>query len=451
MRSRNIRCGVRVIAVGIALTTGGAAAQAAPAGAADGSPPLDSLVARAIAVNPAIRAAADRVEAARAAIGPAGTRPDPMLRVGLVNFPVADPGFDQMMTMKTVGVGQLLPYPGKLGLRTRVAEYEAAAADARLEAVRRLVEQQVEDAYYELAFLDQAVEIIGRNQTLLVGFTRVTESRYGVGTGGQQDILKARVETARLAEQAATLVERRRAVLARLNAALDRRSDTPVEEPRVPERIAQAAIGPPSQIRFTSSALGARAADSPLPPLEALQERAVRENPELLAHDAATAAQAARLELARRDHLPDFDVSLQYGQRDGRSDFVSAVVSVPLPLQKGRKQDLRVKEATADLAALEAERAARANEIRAEVARDYADLERDRAQLALFVMSIIPQGRAALESATAGFQVGRVDFLTLLDNQATLYGYETAYHQALSDFARRLAELERTVGGEILP
>jgi outer membrane protein TolC len=219
----------------------------------------------------------------------------------------------------------------------------------------------------------------------------------------------------------------------------------------VPERVARAAVpDDPREIRFASAALGSRAAGSPLPPLAELQERAVRQNPALLAQQAMIAAQTARVELARKEHLPDFDLSLQYGQRSGRSDLISAMVSVPIPLRKGQKQDLGAKEAEADLAALQAEREEAANRVRAEVAGAYADLERERARLALFVKSIIPQGRAALQSATAGFQVGRVDFLTLLDNQATLYGYETAYHQALADFARRLAELERTAGGEIL-
>ena len=64
--------------------------------------------------------------------------------------------------------------------------------------------------------------------------------------------------------------------------------------------------------------------------------------------------------------------------------------------------------------------------------------------------AILPQGRAALTSATAGYQVGRTDFLTLLDAQATLFTHETTYFRVLSDFARTLAELERVVGEEIV-
>lgn len=436
----------------IAITPSTADTSAAGPTEATGATALDALVARAQAVHPTIRAAADRLEAARARVGPAGLRPDPMLMAGIQNYPVSEPSFTDFMTMKMVGIGQVLPYPGKLPLRRRAAELEAAAAEARLAAARWEIARETKDAYYELAFLDRALEVVENNRDLLVNFIQVTESRYGVGIGGQQDVLKARVEAARLAEEAVALTEQRRAAQARLNAALARPSDTPVEEPEIPQRIARAAVADEAQeIHFTSAALGARAADSPLPPLEQLQDAAVRSNPTIRAREAMIAAQTARVELARKDYLPDFDVSLQYGQRDGFSDMVSAVVTVPIPLQKGKRQDLFVAEARAELSGLEAERSADELAVRAEVARLYAEMERARAQLALFKKSIIPQGRASLASATAGFSVGRVDFLTLLENQTTLYNYETAYHRLLTDFAQRLAETERVAGKEILP
>lgn len=413
---------------------------------------VDSLVALALAASPLIHVAERRVDAARARVAPAGALPDPVLSAGIMNLPVSDPGFDDFMTMNTVGLGQRLPYPGKLGLARQAAEHELRAAEARVELARREVEAGVRKAYYALAFFDRSVEVLERNQALLVDFIAVTESRYGVGTGGQQDILKARVEAARLAEEAVALVEARRARLARLNALLDRPGETPVEAARVPQRIARAAVpADPGRIRFTSDALGARAADSPLPPLEVLQERAIRATPEVRAHEADIAAEAARVELARKAHLPDFDVSVQYGQRFDRTDMASVMVSVPLPVNRGGRQDQQVAEAESELAAMQAGHHAMINRIQADVAEAYADLERDRAQLALFARSIIPQGRAALESATAAFQVGRSEFLTLLENQSTLYDYEIAYFRALTAFASSLAELERTVGAEVLP
>ena len=413
---------------------------------------LESLIRLATESSPAVRAALARVEAARARIGPAGARPDPMLMAGIQNLPISEPGFAGEMTMKMVGIGQTIPYPGKLSLSSRAAASGLLAARSELEGARLRVREAVERAYYDLAYLDRALDVVARNQRLLVDFMRVTEARYGVGTGGQEEVLRVRVEAARLGEEAVALAEQRRAVLAQLNAVLDRASDTPVSAPAIPRRVGRAAVADSAgEIRFVSSALGARAANSPLPALETLQATAIQRNPLLRAHEAMIAAQTARVERARKEHLPDFDVSLSYGQRAGFSDMVSAQISIPLPVQRGRKQDLLVAEARSELAALHAEHDEQVNALRADVARLHAELERDRAQLALYVKAILPQGRAALTSATAGYQVGRADFLTLLDAQATLFTYETTYFRVLSEFAKTLAELERVVGEEIVP
>ena len=441
----------RVASAGLLLAAAEASIASVARGQAAVSSSLDSLVGQATTSSPSVVAARRRAEAMRARIRPEALFPDPILSAGIVNLPLGEPAFRDFMTMKMVGITQAVPWPGKLSLRRRVAEHEAGAAEAALASATLQVASEVRGAWYELAFLDRALEIVAHNQSLLVNLLRITESRYGVGTAGQQDVLKARVEVTRLAESAAALTEQRRAVLARLNAALDRPSDTPVEPPSIPTRVRQAAVDDSAAaIRFASAALGARAAGSPLPPLLELQELAMRESPMLREQDAIVAAQAARAEAAGRESRPDIELSLQYGQRSGFADMLTAMVSLPIPLQKGRRQDALATGAVADLAAQDAERAARRNEVRAEVARLHAALERDRTQLALYVKAIIPQGRAALASATASYQVGKVEFLTVLENQATLFRYETEYFRLLTDFATALAELERVVGKEML-
>lgn len=413
--------------------------------------PLDSLVVTAAARNPAIRAANARTDAAAARVGSAGARPDPMLMTGIQNFPVSEPGFRDFMTMKMIGVSQTIPFPGKLSRRTEAAKREVEASRASADVVRQSVRRDVKSAYYDLTFTSRALEIVTQTQGILAAMIPVTEARYGAGGGTQADVLRLRVETARLASEGAALVEERRAVLARLNALLDRPADTPVDEASIPQRIAQAAVADSGRnITFASAALGARVAGSPLPSLDSLTALALRMNPSLREHEAMIAAQAARSESARRDYLPDFDVSLQYGQRNGLSDMVTATLSVPIPLQKSRKQDTEAAASQSELRALEAGHMTAVNELRAEIARLHSALERDRTQLALYVKAVLPQARAALASASVGYQTGRGDFTSLIDTQATLVNYETEYYRTLTDFAKTLAELEQQVGTEVI-
>ena len=419
---------------------------------ASGDDVLDGLVATALERSPALRAANDRVTAARARIRPAGSREDPMLMAGVLNMPITQPGFSDFMTMAMVGVSQTIPYPGKLGLRTRAAALDADAVRIGLDAARLGVVRAVKDAYYELAYLDHALEIAERNRAVLADVVRVTEAQYGTGKGAQQDVLKARVEAARLAETASMLSEARRATLAQLNVALDRLSETPVERTEIPSRVARAAVATDAaSVRFAAQTLGARVAGSPLPSLAALQEMAVEHSPVLREQEARVAAQTARVALARKEYKPDVNVSVQYGYRPNFPDMATLQLSIPLRLQQSAKQDEMLAESSAELSALEAERRANENVVRARVATLASDLERDRTQLALYMKAILPQSRAAVTSALASYQSGRADLLTLLDHQNTVFSYETAYYRALSDFAKELAELDEVVGTEVLP
>ncbi len=417
---------------------------------------LTDLLAEADSVNPAIRAAEQLAEAAAARVPQAGALPDPMLGVGLMNVPVANPGFGrEMMTMTQVQVSGTLPWPGKLGLREDVARLQAQAAEFEVERVRDRIAAEVETAYYRIYFIDRALEVTRRNATLVGDFARLTSTKYGVGSGVQPDVLKAQVERTRLSDQLVTLGERRESELARLNALLDRPTETTLPTTELPAAVRAAAMpvrsgGP----RFASTALGdligEDRTDDGLPSTAELQALALEHSPMIQAHVRRVAAQEQALALVGTATLPDFNVSAGYGFRNGFADFFNVMVSAPLPIFAGRKQSQGVVEQTGVLEDHRARHHAMVNELNAEIASLAAALRRTRDQLVLLNDGILPQARAGLESSTSAYRVGRVDFLTLLDAQVTLYRHELDDHRLLTDFAETLAALERAVGTEVL-
>ncbi len=414
---------------------------------------LDSLVRLAEVASPALRAAQARLAAARARIRPAGSRSDPMLMAGIVNLPLRQPNFTaDEMTMRMVGLGQTIPYPGKLGLQRRAAAYEAEAADAAVAAARLEVARSVRDAYYDLAYTRQALALLDLNRQILADVVRVADVRYGSGIGRQQDVLQARVETTRVAEMASILLEQQRATLAQLNAALNRASETPLVDADIPERFARAAVSAEARdVHFLAASLGARAAGSPLPSLAALQALAGEASPVLRQQEAMVAAQAVRAEFARTDYKPDFDVSVQYGQRLGRPDMVTAQVSVPLRLQNSARQKPQVAEARAELAALESDYVVARNGLNAEVARLLGLAEQSRTLLALYTVGILPQGRAAVAAALAGYRNSQADMGTVFTTESALLASELSYVRAMTDFAKAIAALEQVTGSSVLP
>lgn len=441
------------LAVAAALT---ASTVAGPAAAQQTT--LPALLEEATAHNPRIHAAESAAEAARARVPRAGALPDPTVGVGVMNFPVADPSLGRdRMTMAQLRISERFPWPGKRGLREDVARHRAEAAGWEVERVRTEVLADVKAAYYRIYFLDRALEVTERNERLVADFARLTASKYGVGGAAQPDVLKAQVERTRLADQRVALKERRVGALARLNALLGRPSGAPLPETDLPEEVRLAAVEDGAgDVRFASFSLadviprGAEGQEPAIPPVAELQERAFQNNPAVRAHVQRVAAQERAVALAGKAKLPDVAVSVAYSRRSEFDDFVDVMVSVPLPVFAGRKQDREVAEEAATLSEHESRHHSMVDAIDAEIEELAAELRRARGQLVLLSDGILPQAQTSLESATASYRVGDVDFLTLLDAQVTLYQHELDYNRLLADFAENVAKLEKAVGTEVL-
>jgi outer membrane protein TolC len=428
----------------------------APAAARSQDTSLAELLAEADAASPRIASARRTAEAAAARVPQAGALPDPMVGLGFMNVPVSRPGLgNDMMTMAQVKVSAEFPWPGKLGLGEEVARLEARASDWDVERVRQEVRAETQRLYYEIYFVDRALEVTSRNEALLRDFARLTSSRYGVGVAGQPDVLRAQVERTRLADQLVALREERTSAAARLNALVARATDTPVTATELPEAVRTAALGEAEAgPRFASATLNGLlpggGPDAGMPSVADLQRLALDRNPMIQAHVQRVESRRSALELAGRASLPDFNVSAGYSGRSGFGDFFDVMVSAPVPIFAGRKQNQAMAEQAATLAEHEARHHAMVNELNGEIASLYARLARAREQLVLLGDGILPQARTGLSSATASYRVGRVDFLGLLDAQVTLYRHELEYHRLLADFATNLASLERAVGTEVL-
>ena len=420
---------------------------AAPA-AAQEQAGLAELLEEARAISPELAAAERLAEAAAARVPQAGALPDPILSVGLMNVPMDGFGLQQDgMTMGSIQLGQQVPAPGIRAAREAIATQRYRAAEREADEVAQAVIARLKQAYFELLFVEGAVDVLSRNRALLSDLADVATARFAVGRTPQQDVLRAQTEVTRLEEQLAGLDARRVAALAEINAILLRPATAPLV-PEYPEPVRALALAAPAPGAFTAAALDGGLGQG-LPSLAELQEQAVGERPRLLAHVHRIQAARDAVDLAERERFPDIGVTVGYGTRWDRSDMISAGISVPLPVFAGRKQSKAVIEAEQELAAEELGHHRMVAELRAEVAARYAALIRTREQILLLREGVIPQARATIESAAAAYQAGSVQFASLLEAQATLFRNEIELARRMADFGRELAALERAAGLEL--
>lgn len=388
----------------------------------------DTLTAReaveiALAANPMLRAARLSAAAAAQRVGPAGALPDPQLQLGLMNRMAEDFGSTMdPMTMDQVQLMQMLPWPGKLGNAKRAARHGAAATDADAEEQARMLAASVRMGYYEAAYADRALAVMGRTRELLRQFLDVSTTMYAVGTGIQQDVLRAQVEVARMGEEITRMGQMRVAAAARLNALLGRDALSPIGALELPP--------PPGE----------------LPAVDTLVAWALGARPALRAGTERVAAAAALLQAARRELFPDFQVGAAYQRRPAFPDMVSLMVGVNLPIFAGARQLPMRREMTAMREMAEAELLSLRNETIARIVELRARAEQDRSLARLYGSSILPQARASVQAALASYRVGRVTFMTLVDNQMIVNRYETETYRLAADYHQAVGELEALIG-----
>jgi outer membrane protein TolC len=362
--------------------------------------------------------------AADARILQAGALPDPQLQFGLMNRMVSafrstmDP-----MTMNQLQLMQMLPWPGKLGGARRAAWHTAEAAQADAEDQARMLDAQVRMAYYDAAFMDRAADVMVRTQELLRGFHEVSTTMYAVGSGVQQDVLRAQVEIGRMTEAIARMGQDRIAVAARLNALLGQEATSP---------IGSLQLSNPGSVE--------------LPPADSLIAWALAERPALRAGTERVAAAQASLSAARRELYPDLQVGVQYQSRPTFPNMVSLMVGVNLPIFARSKQLAMRREASAMRDMAVAELRSLRNETIARIVEIRARAEQDRNLARLYRGSILPQARGAVQAALVTYRVGRVAFMQLIDNQMTVNRYETERIRVAADYYQAVAELEALVG-----
>ena len=411
---------------------------------------LATLLREAEAGSPVLRAARARLSAARARIEPSGTRPDPTVQAGIINLPITRPNLrDDEMTMSMIGISQSFPAAGRLAQRRRVSESAAESATADYADARLMLRQQIESLFYELLYADRALPLVEAHRDALSGIVRTTEARYAAGSAPQHELLNARIAAQRSAESALVLREQRRAAESRLNALLDRDDRTPIE-PSADETGAIGAAMVTLPTAYADSALGSRLAGSPLLPTDSLHAMASSHSPMLASHEALIRAQQSRLQLAQAAGKPDVDVSLQYGNRLGRRDMFTAIVAIPLHVQRTHNLDPERVAAQSDLDALRAEHDAQQAQLRADITGFSGDAERSRSQAALYGQTILPQARAAVTSALSSYQSGRSELATVLASQTAVLTYETMLLRAQIDFTIAITRLRQAVGTEVL-
>jgi len=386
--------------------------------------PLAGLIEEATANNPRILASVHAYKASTHKPKQEGALPDTQLMVQhlSVGSPRPFAGYTNSdFAYIGLGASQEFPYPGKRKLRAEVAAREADSLKEQSESAGREVIGRLKAAYFQLAFVQQAISLLQHHDGVLANMEQIVESQYRVGKGDQQEVLRAQLQHTRILQVIAMNKREEGRLEAQLKQLLGRSQDSPdiVAEP-LRER----------PLPYTSSQL-----------LQMVKEQ----NPAIRSQQAMLRQAQSQVALTHKEFRPDFNLQYMYQNTDRKfRDYYMLTFGMNLP-NRGRRR--------AELAeSLEKqERAAR--EVDAEIQGRSAELQEQLSvaqtsseQLKIYNEGLIPQAAATFRSALAAYQANRQGFQTLLSSFLDVLDLDLQYQRNLADHESALAQIEALTG-----
>jgi outer membrane protein TolC len=375
---------------------------------------LQRLTDEAAENNPEIKAARQRWVAATAGIPQAQTLPDPRVNLSYQNVTEREGMY---------GVSQEIPFPGKLRLRGAMATREAERLEQEYLATRLRIIARLKEVYFDLHLVHKSIAVVEKNKLLLQDFESTATARYGVGRATQQDVFRAQTEISRVLVRLAMLEQRKESLRADINRLLNR---PPFNPP-----------GAPPEITVTPLRQG-------LAELTALLDQS---SPLLRARTKEVERGDQAVALAEREYFPDFDITVSGFRNDTmNTNGYQVMLGITIPLYYATKQREGVREATANRASAVQERQAMKQDLLFRLTDNVTQAQRAEQLVAILTDAIIPQATLTLESALAGYVVGSVDFLTLLNSLLTLQENELELHSEMVEHEKAMARLEEILG-----
>ncbi len=392
----------------------------------DGVVMLRDLEQEALTKNPEILMAEKKTESAEKKTSLASAMPDPMIgyMVQNVGAPLKWSVGTQEMSMQGIQFSQEIPFPGKLSTMGLAARKQAEREQENYRETRLRVLNSLRTAYYDYYLSYRSSEILEQNKEIMKNFQRIAETRYATGQGIQQDVLRAQLEVSMLLEKIAIQEQKKESQRAAINSLLGR-------DPLAP-------LGRPADTLITSFPAT----------LDELTGMALAHSPVIREKHDMVEQNEYDLSLSKRQYLPDMVVSAGWFTRGELADVWQASVMFKVPLYFWNKTTA-VKAASADLgSAREDYEAARLMTL-SRMKDLYTAAKTSESLLKLYDTGILPQARLALQSATSSYQVGKVDFLSLLESQTVLLKYQLSYEEELVNLNKTVSMIHQAAGGEI--
>lgn len=182
----------------------------------------------------------------------------------------------------------------------------------------------------------------------------------------------------------------------------------------------------------------------PVPAYQSLTQY-IQRNPDVARWVTELQQRESRLSLERAKGIPNPTISGGY-KRFEDVGAEAAVVGISIPLPFFDRNQGNIRAAKYQINRVETQRETTVTEVNRALQEAYSTLQASYHEVQQLKEEVLPGAESAFEGIQAGYRQGKFDYLEVLDAQRTLFTSRTRYIQALAEYNRAVAEVERLVG-----
>lgn len=185
----------------------------------------------------------------------------------------------------------------------------------------------------------------------------------------------------------------------------------------------------------------------PTEPVPAYQNitQYIQRNPDVARWATEMQQRESRLALERAKGIPNPTISGGY-KRFEDLGAEAAVVGISIPLPFFDRNQGNIQAAKYQINRLESQREGAVTEVNRALQESYSTLQASYHEVQQLQEEVLPGAESAFEGIQTGYRQGKFDYLEVLDAQRTLFTSRTRYIQALAEYNRAVAEVERLIG-----
>ncbi len=354
--------------------------------------------------------------------------PDPQLMITYFPSPIETRLGPQDWNLN---FSQPIPFPGKLTQKGKVLEADTRISKLKVDKTVRNIVTSLSSSYYELVYIQRAIEIAKANFNLNQELVKISENKFSQDKGSVYDISKAQAQTAQIQYDILLLEELEQTEKTKINTILDRGPDAP--------------LGTARNIQFRNV----------LYSLNEIYDFSMENQEDVLIAEEKIGKADEAIKLSKYDALPSFKLGLFYAgigdpdvpnpPKDAGDDAIGIQFGFSLPMWFGKNKSKVSKEIAAKRKA-KAEKRQVVNTSRGKISRLWFKLQNSKRLITLYEENLLPQSLKSLQTAETWYREGQGSFADFLEIQATTYNFQLSLARATADYGKTLVKLEQLAG-----